>query len=153
MLADKPVKFRFHLRNGCLYAFWVSPSPAGASHGYVAAGGKVSQVTETLHLRPDEHLFGLGEKFTALDKSGQRIVSWTVDAFGSTTERSHKNIPFLWSTKGFGLLIDSGARISWEIGTVSSQSCAIAIDAPAFAAYVFRGRTPAELLATYCELT
>lgn len=121
--------------------------------GFVAAGGKVSQVTETLHLRPDEHLFGLGEKFTALDKSGQRIVSWTVDAFGSTTERSHKNIPFLWSTKGFGLLIDSGARIAWEIGTVSSQSCALLIDAPAFAAYVFRGRTPAELLATYCELT
>jgi hypothetical protein len=24
-LAGKPVKFRFHLRNGALYAFWVSP--------------------------------------------------------------------------------------------------------------------------------
>ena len=40
--ADKTlqaVKFRFHLRNGRLYAFWVSPDASGASHGYVAAGG------------------------------------------------------------------------------------------------------------------
>ena len=38
-LAGRPVRFRFHLRNGRLYAFWVSPDASGASHGYVAAGG------------------------------------------------------------------------------------------------------------------
>ena len=38
-LAGKPVRFRFVLTNGRLYAFWVSPSSSGASHGYVAAGG------------------------------------------------------------------------------------------------------------------
>jgi hypothetical protein len=38
-LAGKPVRFRFHLRNGSLYAFWVSPDESGASHGYVGAGG------------------------------------------------------------------------------------------------------------------
>jgi len=38
-LAGKPVKVRFHLRRGRLYAFWVSPHASGASHGYVAAGG------------------------------------------------------------------------------------------------------------------
>ena len=38
-LAGKPVRFRFHLRNGSLYAFWVSADARGASNGYVAAGG------------------------------------------------------------------------------------------------------------------
>ncbi len=38
-LASKPVRFRFHLRQGRLYAFWVSADPSGASHGYVAGGG------------------------------------------------------------------------------------------------------------------
>jgi len=38
-LRGKPVKFRFHLANGSLYALWVSPTSDGASHGYVAAGG------------------------------------------------------------------------------------------------------------------
>lgn len=38
-LAGESVRFRFHLRNGALYSFWVSPDESGASHGYVAAGG------------------------------------------------------------------------------------------------------------------
>ena len=35
----KPVRFRFSLRKGRLYAFWVSDAPSGASNGYVSAGG------------------------------------------------------------------------------------------------------------------
>ncbi len=38
-LAGKPVRFKFYLRRGALYSFWVSPERSGASHGYVAAGG------------------------------------------------------------------------------------------------------------------
>ena len=38
-VAGKPVRFRFHLTNGKLYSFWVSPDQSGASNGYVAAGG------------------------------------------------------------------------------------------------------------------
>ena len=38
-LAGQEVRFRFQLRNGALYAFWVSADANGASHGYVAAGG------------------------------------------------------------------------------------------------------------------
>jgi len=38
-LKGRPVRFRFHLRDGALFAFWVSPSETGESNGYVAAGG------------------------------------------------------------------------------------------------------------------
>ncbi len=38
-LAGKPVRFRFHLTNGSLYSFWVSPDKSGASYGYIGAGG------------------------------------------------------------------------------------------------------------------
>jgi len=38
-VAGKPVRFRFCVRAGSLYAFWVSPDGSGASYGYVAAGG------------------------------------------------------------------------------------------------------------------
>ena len=38
-LAGMPVRFRFHLTRGSLYAFWVAPDERGASHGYVAGGG------------------------------------------------------------------------------------------------------------------
>ncbi len=38
-LQNRPVQFRFYVRSGRLFAFWVSPSLRGESHGYVAAGG------------------------------------------------------------------------------------------------------------------
>ena len=38
-LRGRPVRFRFHLTAGSLFAFWVSPAVDGRSNGYVAAGG------------------------------------------------------------------------------------------------------------------
>ena len=38
-LAGRPVRFRFRLTSGSLWSFWVTTDPAGASAGYVAAGG------------------------------------------------------------------------------------------------------------------
>ena len=39
VLAGKKVRFRFQFDRGDLYSFWVTDSPKGASHGYLAAGG------------------------------------------------------------------------------------------------------------------
>ena len=38
-LEERPVRFRFYLRKGRLYSFWVSPDASGSSRGSVAAGG------------------------------------------------------------------------------------------------------------------
>lgn len=38
-LSGKSVRFRFYLKRGKLYSFWVSKNSSGASGGYVAAGG------------------------------------------------------------------------------------------------------------------
>ncbi len=121
--------------------------------GFVGSGDSITQVTESFHLRPDERLYGLGEKYTPLDKVGQRIISWTQDAFGSTSERSHKNIPFLLSTRGYGLLLDSGARITWDLGVTSCQSYTIALEGSALDAYVIYGPALADVLKRYTDLT
>ena len=39
VVAGKPVRFRFSLKNAKLFAFWVSKQKTGESGGYVAAGG------------------------------------------------------------------------------------------------------------------
>ena len=121
--------------------------------GYVMKNGALTGLTASFRLRPGEHLFGLGEKFTALDKTGQRIISWTQDALGSTSERSHKNIPFLWSSRGYGLFIDSGARITWELGTTSGQSASVYVEDSILDAYLIGGRSPARILDHYASLT
>ena len=38
-LSGRKVRFRFLLRQGALYSFWVTPDANGASYGYVASGG------------------------------------------------------------------------------------------------------------------
>ncbi len=121
--------------------------------GYVRRSGRVVAITETFKLHPDERLFGLGEKFTSLDKSGQRAVSWAQDALGSTSERSHKNVPFLWSTRGFGLFLDTGARITWDLGAASCQSATIHVEDAVLDAYLICAGSPAQILGHYASLT
>ena len=38
-LGGQDVRLRFTMTRGRLYAFWISPTAAGRSRGYVAAGG------------------------------------------------------------------------------------------------------------------
>ncbi len=117
------------------------------------SGGGASKTAVSFRLAPDERLFGLGEKFTRLDKVGRTIESWTRDALGSTGERSHKNVPFLWSSRGFGVLVDTGGRVVWELGSRSTQSWTAIVDGPALSAYIIRGRRPADILGRYAALT
>ena len=39
LVSGRRVKFRFQLRNGSLFSFWVTSAHSGVSGGYVAAGG------------------------------------------------------------------------------------------------------------------
>ena len=121
--------------------------------GYLKKKNKIKLTTQSFLLNPDEHLFGLGEKFTRLDKVEQKIISWTQDSLGSTSERSHKNIPFIFSTRGYGLFVNSSARITWELGTVSSQTFSIHNESDVLDIYFIYGSTPAEILARYSDLT
>jgi alpha-D-xyloside xylohydrolase len=123
--------------------------PLGSFNG--PDGG--SSIAASFHLDPGERLFGLGEKFTRLDKAGQRVVSWTVDALGSTSERSHKNVPFLWSSRGFGLFADTSARIAWDLGATSLQSWTFKAETASLDLYVFHGPRPERILAAYTALT
>jgi len=48
-------------------------------------------------LKSNEPIYGLGEKWGALNKRGQIIRSYNSDALGVNAEISYKNVPFCWS--------------------------------------------------------
>ena len=89
-------------------------------------GGAIGTV-ESFDLRPDEHFYGFGEKFTSLDKRGQEIVSWSVDALGAGTEKSYKNMPFFMSSKGYGMFVNTTHRIIYHMGSQSLMSYTLSI--------------------------
>jgi len=117
------------------------------------ADGAVVAYHETFTARAEERFVGLGEKFTPLDKRGQRALMWNFDAFGSESERSYKNIPLYLSSRGYGLLVDSGMPIEFDI-CQSTHSCVqIVVPDDLIDYYLLAGPTPAEVLNRYNQLT
>lgn len=108
---------------------------------------------ETMCLQPDEHFYGLGEKFSGLDKRGQRIVSWNVDTTLVSSERAYKNIPFFMSTKGYAIFINSSQRIVYEMGSDSFVSYSFAVKEPYLDYYFIYAPKFKDILKRYTEMT
>ena len=63
---------------------------------------------------PDEHFWGLGERFTGFNKRGQLVSCWNHDALGTQSAESYKNVPFLVSSRGYGCFIDSTTNVHFD---------------------------------------
>lgn len=115
--------------------------------------GAVVAYHESFVAPGDERFVGLGEKFTPLDKRGQRALMWNFDAFGSESDRSHKSIPLYLSNRGYGVLVDSGMPVEFDM-CQSTHSCVqILVPDDLIDYYVIAGPTPAEVLDRYDGLT
>lgn len=109
---------------------------------------------ETFSLNPDEHLYGLGEHYGSLDRKGQRLVSWSRDPVGSaTTTVCYINIPFLISSRGYGVFLHHHSKITYELGNPALQTAAIRIGDPYLDYFFVYGPSPREIIGRYGELT
>jgi alpha-D-xyloside xylohydrolase len=107
---------------------------------------------ECFSLRPGEGVFGFGEKFLALDKVGQTVDLNMVEATGTTTPRSYKNIPFFWMTGGWGAFLHHPACITCWVGSRAAADLQVAVEDDFLDYYLFVG-SPKEILARYTDLT
>ncbi|MEE4488994.1 TIM-barrel domain-containing protein [Streptomyces sp. BE230] len=108
---------------------------------------------ETFAAKPDEHFYGLGEKFTELDKRGQRIVSWNYDAFSSESERSYKNVPFYVSSRGYGVFVDSGMAAEFDLCHSTNSCVQIVVPDDVLDYYVIGGLGLRDVMDRYHGLT
>ena len=63
---------------------------------------------------PDEHFWGLGERFTSFDKRGQIVSCWNHDALGAQSAQSYKNVPFMLSSRGYGCFVDTTTNVHFD---------------------------------------
>ena len=108
--------------------------------------------TETYALRPGEAVFGFGEQFGRLEKSGQTIDLDMVEAIGTTTPRAYKNVPFFWTTRGYGVFWNTTARATAWVGTRNAADIQVAIEDDHLDQYLFVG-DPKTVLDRYTTLT
>ncbi len=107
---------------------------------------------ETLLLDPHDHWYGFGEKFTDLDKRGQTIDVWQENAAGARTGAAYKNIPLMMTPRGYGVFVNSTARVTCWMGSRSTRTWSLAVPGDTVE-YFFIAGTLAEILESYARLT
>ncbi|MFG1750718.1 TIM-barrel domain-containing protein [Streptosporangium sandarakinum] len=121
--------------------------------GRSSADGAVAAYHESFAAPADEAFGGFGESFTPLDKRGQRPVMWNFDAFGAESQRAYKNVPFYLSSRGYGVTVDSGTPVEFDV-CQSTHSCVqIVVPDDLIDYYVIAGPAPAEVLDRFDRLT
>jgi alpha-D-xyloside xylohydrolase len=104
-------------------------------------------------LGPDEHVYGLGEKFTTFDKRGQTIDSWVTQANGTLSEAAYKNVPFYLSSAGYGLLVDTNRKTTFDVADSSYATLSVSVADDTFAFVCFGSESYPEIIRKYTALT
>jgi alpha-D-xyloside xylohydrolase len=115
--------------------------------------GEVVAYHECFDAAADEHFVGFGEKFTGFDKRGQRPVMWNYDAFGSESDRAYKNVPLYLSSRGYGVMVDSGMATEFDMCQSTHRCVQIVVPDDLIDYYVLAGPNPADVLRRYDALT
>ena len=127
--------------------------PQSTASGFDEGVDGDARTRVTFGLDAEERLYGLGEKFTAIDKRGQRIVTWNRNPYGSGTELAYKNIPFMVSSRGYGLFLNDTRRSTWTLGSESMFTATVEVDGSGLDLFVIVGANMKDVLSGYADLT
>jgi alpha-D-xyloside xylohydrolase len=122
------------------------------SLGYMNVSGAGNFVMQRLSMGVGECIYGLGERFGPLVKNGQTVETWNEDG-GTNSDHSYKCIPFYLSSRGYGLLVNSPAKVEFEIGTERVTQVQLAAPGEALDYYVFYGPDPKDVVEKYTRLS
>lgn len=103
-------------------------------------------------LSPDERIYGCGESFTQLNKRGQKIVMWTMDALGVQTGDMYKPIPFFMSNRGYGMFAHTSAPLTFDFGHSYDGANTMFLGDDFLDLFIFLG-APKDILSEYTALT
>jgi len=108
-----------------------------------------------LALNTGEPVYGLGEKWAALDRRGQLIHNWNEDATTLNSELSYKNTPFAWSPEGWGMFTHTPSKVSHGVGYPqwSHRSYVMQVFDDELDMFFIAADSPAEMLERYTHLT
>lgn len=106
-------------------------------------------------LESSEPIYGLGEKWSKLDKRGQLIRSFNHDALGVNAEISYKNTPFAWSPLGWGVFVHTPAPVTHAVGYApwSHRAYGVLVEDESLDIFLLAADSGADMLYKYTALT
>lgn len=104
------------------------------------------------------HILGLGAKAFPVDRKRKRFVMFNRDpnTYREEEDPIYSSIPFfttLHETRAWGYFIDYPGKIIMDFGVEIYNKIKITIYSNKFDMYIFRGKTPTEILTEYLRLT
>ncbi len=112
----------------------------------------VSFMSDSLELAVGETVYGLGERFTAYVKNGQRVDMWNADG-GTASELAYKNIPFYMTNHGYGVFVEDTADVSFEVASEKVERVQFSVPGETLTYDVIYGGSPKGTLDLYTALT
>lgn len=122
------------------------------STGFVTAPDGQVYIHEQLTLAVGESVYGLGERFGPVVRNGQSVEIWNDDG-GTATEHAYKNVPFYFTTEGYGVFINHPEHVSLEVASEINTRVQFSVPGQRLEYFVIYGPTPKDILRKYTSLT
>ena len=109
--------------------------------------------TLSLYLENDEALYGLGENFGPLNKRGQEFYCYSVDSPCTPSISTYIPIPFIWSTRGYGILLNTSAPSYFDVGHFHYGILTIVVRDEKLDYYLFLDDDPLGIIRKYYRVS
>lgn len=105
-------------------------------------------------LQKDEQIFGGGERALPLNRRGYGFGLYNTPAFayGENTENLNFSVPFIISSKGYGIFFDNASRGYLDVGRKDPQVLEAGFTSGELTFYIINGKNTAEIVRHYTEL-
>ena len=111
-----------------------------------------NHVVEQLSLGVGEYVYGLGERFTAFVKNGQVVEIVNKDG-GTASEQAYKNVPFYFTNRGYGVLVNETGPVSFEVASEKVARIQFSLESESLEYFFIYGPTPKDVLRKLTALT
>jgi alpha-D-xyloside xylohydrolase len=148
-----PADARFE--DGTLTLSWSEPRAEVAIDADSALGLRLrlstpaaDAVTVAFAALPDEHFYGLGERFNKLDQRGELVELWVKN--GASGGNTYKPIPFVASSRGYGLAADTSRRVFVSLDHPTTPDVStLTVEGSELAVWLIPGPAQADIVRRY----
>lgn len=95
---------------------------------YLSDAQQVRRVRLTFDATPDEGFYGLGERFNALNQRGNVMDIRCYEQYKSQGKRTYMPIPFLLSSNGYGLWVNSTRWMQFDLAASGDSAWILEAD-------------------------
>ncbi|MCF8367130.1 MAG: DUF4968 domain-containing protein, partial [Bacteroidales bacterium] len=106
-------------------------------------------------LKPDERIYGLGEKSGSFNRTGNSFKMWNSDkpCYSIHEDPLYKSIPFFVSSEGYGVFFDNTYKTAFDFGFETEGNYSFSTPGGEMIYYFIYGPSYKQIINRYIQLT